>query len=70
MTETQRRLFISALCETVQKDVLSKASRMPEEWDGREPREFIADSFEQCRMPIEDRKRRKAYRNEVVVRNL
>jgi hypothetical protein len=51
---------------------------MPDEWDGIELRQFIANKFAaQCRsmsMPAgltaADRKRKRDYENEVLVRNL
>ena len=70
MTEQQKRTFIHDLCDSVRNELLSKTLAMPEDWDGRELRELIADTFERCRMPSLNKHRRKAYRNEVLVRNL
>lgn len=69
-TATGKQEFIRQLCAAVLRDALEATTRMPEEWDGRELREYLADKFERSRMPVDDRKRRKAYRNFVLVNDL
>lgn len=73
MTERQRinAQIVANLCDSIRDDVLTKIERMPEEWDGHEIRELLADEFERERTPcMKDRKRKKAYRNERYQRNL
>lgn len=45
MTTAQKQFFIVELIESVKKDLLEKAQYMPEEWDGLELRQYIADQF-------------------------
>lgn len=76
MNQRQKKKFIRSLCESIHAELQSKVALMPEEWDGLELRELIADKFDRERhmsMPG----RRKDYRrrlhdftNEVITRNL
>lgn len=70
-TKAEKRKFIRDLTKSVTADLLQAVDKMPEEWDGVEMRTYIADKFEyqQIRelMPL---KRLRAYRNEIVIRNL
>lgn len=69
-TKGFKAMFIRELCNNVRDELVAKIARMPPEWDGRELRELVADSFEACRMPVDDKKRRRDYRNYVIVNNL
>jgi hypothetical protein len=73
MTQREKRRFIRELIGSVKKTVIANVAKMPEEWDGIELREYLADKFAESRvlMSRPDMKRRlKDYRNEVLVRNL
>lgn len=68
-TQFVRELTLNVL-RTVEAKISSGA--IPEEWDGHELRQYLADSFtaEATRVMRDDRKRRKAYQNAVIVNNL
>jgi hypothetical protein len=70
MELTDKRRFIEELIGNVQRDVLSKVDRVPEDWDGIELRQWIADHFTSAVYSPSSPARMKAYRNEVLVRNL
>lgn len=74
MTKREKRVFVRELIGSVKKSVLANVDRMPDEWDGIELREYIADKFADSKAFSKGRphlKRRASdYRNEVLVRNL
>jgi hypothetical protein len=76
MTLREKKRFIRSLMESVFKEMREKVAAMPEEWDGLELRELIADKFDRERhmsMPHrrrEYRRRLNDYQNETAVRNL
>ena len=73
MDRYEKRLFIDDLCDSIKLTVVDSISKMPEEWDGFELRELIAEKATQSAGWLnkpENRKRRKDYRNTVIVRNL
>ena len=76
MTKKDKRRFIRELIGSVKKTVLANVDKMPEEWDGIELREYVADKFTESRSTISGlgrsymKRRAKDYRNEVLVRNL
>ena len=53
----------------MKKIVLANVDKMPEEWDGIELREYVADKFTESKAAPSERRFRD-YRNEVLVRNL
>lgn len=80
MTKAEKRKFLRELTSNVLKDVLAKVDQMPDEWDGIELRRYLADRFEAASIKLPGskfggerkamRSRYRAYRNEVLVRNL
>lgn len=78
MNTIEKRRFVRELIANVQRDVLAKVPLMPEEWDGHELRRYIADKFDESAITVgrsgthghDYRARTRAYRNEVLVRNL
>jgi hypothetical protein len=72
MTAAEKKRFIRDLIATVQKDVLAKVPAMPEEWDGHELRQYVADKFDGATSHLIFRggRRKRDYENEVLVRNL
>lgn len=77
MDKQEKRRFIEDLCASIQETAINAISKMPEEWDGLELRELLADKFiESCLMSrgpgnkARFRKRLRDYRNEVIARNL
>lgn len=58
---------------SVAAELISKANRMPDEWDGHELRTLLSEKFAQETTPCMNDKRGRRYRdyqNEVIVRNL
>ena len=72
MTKKEQRAFVRDLIASVQRGMLEDIRRVPESWDGRELRQWIADRFEQNTMmdPVIYRQRLKEYRNTVLVKDL
>jgi hypothetical protein len=70
MTRAEKAVFVDELVESVKQDVLMKFSQMPEEWDGIELRQYLADVFARSAHWGNSKMRLRAYRNEVLVRNL
>jgi hypothetical protein len=72
LTRQEKEQFIKDLMGDVQKSMLEKLDRVPEEWDGFELREWIANAFDWERMNRYPNinKRIKAFLHEVTVRNL
>jgi hypothetical protein len=71
VTLREKRKFIRDLMENVFVEMRTKAAQMPEEWNGIELRQLLADKFnhETCPHLLTGRRKRD-YRNEVIVRNL
>ena len=70
MKAEDKKRFIDELISDVRETVQSKVVAMPEEWDGVEIRQYLADKFAQAAYMKMDRKRKQAYRNTVLVENL
>jgi hypothetical protein len=73
MNAAQKKSFIRDLCNCVKLETIARVKHMPEEWDGHELRALLAKSFEDLNSPLlrkDNRRRRKAFWNEVIVRNL
>ena len=45
-----KKYFIRELCREVEKELVGKVNKMPEEWDGIELRWLIASKFSSCVM--------------------
>ena len=63
MTAQEKAKFVCNLCNSLRNDILSAVPDMPEDWDGHELRELIADEFNRERTDCvrKDRKRKRAY---------
>lgn len=76
MTRREKKKFIRSLCESVHAALQAKVDQMPEEWDGMELRELIAEKFDRERYMSDPyrkrdyRRRLRDYNNERIVRNL
>lgn len=72
MTRKEQERFVRDLTGRVQKTLLERLPKVPEEWDGIELRSWIADLFvEQALSPRRmGLKRHRDYKNECLVRNL
>lgn len=71
MTRKEKRLFLRELTSNVLSDLLKKLPKTPDDWNGIELRQWVADSFSSCvfkgTMPPS---RKRKYNNEVLTRNL
>jgi len=45
MNKIDQRAIVRSICRDVTKAIVAKVRDMPEEWEGWELREFIADQF-------------------------
>ena len=78
MTKAEKRIFIRDLIRSVKTNVLNTVPEMPDNWDGIELRQYLADKFADASLltrPIGPtsqhlRRRKKNYKNDVLVRNL
>ena len=70
MTPEIQRGLIRDLCDNLTRTMLERAQRIPEDWDGYELRQLMADvAAEQFRIPM-PRQRAKEYRNSRAIHNL
>lgn len=73
MTKEEKIYFIKTLIKNVQKEMLDKANNIPKNWEGCELRWYVADRFSKCvfgDLYGSYKKRKKNYRNDVLVNNL
>lgn len=72
MTEQERKDFICQLIESVSGDIYRRAEHMPDDWDGIELRQYIAEKFAEASYPWKRQplSRRRAYKNELITRPL
>lgn len=70
MTPAKQKQFVKDLIRNIQGGMLTDLPRVPEEWDGHELRQWIADRFRnQISIPLEG-KRKRDYKNAILVNNL
>ena len=73
MTSDEQVMFAATLITNVTIEIMRilKEEEIPENWTGIELRWFISDYFKTCRIGYEDnKKRKKEYRNDVLVNNI
>lgn len=73
MNTQQKAEFVQALSGRIVAELVAdiKADKLPEHWDGIELRALLAERFERSKMGREgDHRHWRAYRNEVITRNL
>ena len=73
MTRQEQYNFVRELIGNTEAKILARLDRVPEEWDGHELRQYVADQFRESvsRTMTEPRSRRmRDYRNTVLVNNL
>jgi hypothetical protein len=72
LTKEEKEQLLKDFIGNVQKSLLEKMDRVPEEWDGHELREWIGETFysERTQAMARDRARLKSYKNDVLVNNL
>ena len=68
MIQQEKKEFIESLVNAVRDDISGKIDAMPENWDGIELRQYIADRFQYCVIVDSLRgSRKKEYKNELLV---
>lgn len=71
MTRTEQIRFVRDLTGQVKNSLLADIGRVPEEWDGHELRQWIADRFQESSYTLKtDKRRYREYRNAVTMRGL
>lgn len=71
MTRTEQRQFVDNLMTSINRSLLEKIDKLPEDWDGREIRQWISDTVrEQAGTLDRKTKRFRDYQNAVAVNNL
>ena len=70
MKASEKRQFISSLCNSIRDELKARASDMPEEWDGIELRHILADKFQREARFEMSRKRKRDMETERYNRNL
>ena len=78
MTRKQQKAFVRELVRNVSREVIGQidSGKLPEQWDGHELRELLAINFDLCRSTLMHEKRGagrarlRAFRNEMLYRNL
>lgn len=77
MNMREKRKFVRDLIKSIQASIEERLVDTPDDWDGVELRQYIADTFSDRAGAmsfqsgtLRDRKRLNEYRNTVLVRNL
>jgi hypothetical protein len=66
MSKEEKAIFIENMFETLKKDALVKVDYMPEEWDGWELRQYMADKTNDIVWPSSaDKGRKRKYTNTI-----
>lgn len=69
MTKHEQTKLLEAILDHMKGHLMSKVEHFPENWDGIEIREYVADKFKQEARPMQV-KRLRRYRNDVMTRPL
>ena len=71
MDKQEKITFIKDATNLLQKELLDKVDKMPEEWSGRELRQLVFDyAKEKVAYMHMDKKRKADYENDRIVRNI
>lgn len=73
MTKAEQKQFTRELITNVTGNVLRALPRVPDNWDGHELRELIAQHFVRCSWTLHEKQNRarlRAFKNECLTRNL
>lgn len=69
----EKKKLLSDIFDNMKRDALAKVNNMPEDWDGHELRSYVAEKAAwEVTHPMRDKRsaRAKAFRNEMITRNL
>jgi len=70
VTKAEQRRFVRELVANVEEDLLRNVKNVPDNWDGHELRQWIADEFQKSSWMMKEkhnRRRYRDYRNDVLV---
>ena len=71
MTKTEKVVFINEIMETLRGSLIQKVELMPEEWDGHELRQLIADIVNEEVVFVHMNKGRlREYKNTRITKNI
>lgn len=72
MTKTDQHRIVTELINSVSENLFAKIASVPEEWDGIELRQWVADTFndESTQPRLLNGKRLKDYRNTIATTTL
>ena len=70
MNAQEKKQFIEALTDTIVNKLAANVDQMPDEWDGAELRQLLADKFTEANSIKMAGKRMRNYRNTVMNNNL
>lgn len=71
MNKNEKINFIESILENTKKDILDQIDKIPEEWDGRQLRQYITDYANDNILWIKlDQKQKREYKNDVIINNL
>jgi hypothetical protein len=70
MTQQERQEFIKQHIDKIKNDIYGRANRMPDEWDGLELKQYIADSFSISKHWWTSARRKREFENTVVILGL
>lgn len=72
MDPTEKRKFVADLFRAVETSIQSNIDKMPDNWDGHELREYIADRFDAERSTLMQKSGRRMsdYRNFIAISTL
>ncbi len=72
MTKHEKKRFVRDLARAVERQIIDDiaTNKVPEDWDGHDLRQLLADRFaHEAGRPM-DRARLKSYRNDCLIHNL
>ena len=70
MTKKEQRQFIINICDNLKTNMLEKTESIPENWDGYELRQYLADKASEFLYLKMDKQRKKNYENDILINNL
>lgn len=71
MNKNEKINFIESILENTKKDILDQIDKIPEEWDGRQLRQYITAYANDNILWIKlDQKQKREYKNDVIINNL
>jgi len=70
MRKEEKVEFIKDIIKAVKRQILSNLDMIPDDWNGIELRQYISDMYSKTIVVRMDKKRKRKYNNDVVVRNL